>query len=198
MTQQPAEAHANDALDGGNREDRPWVLSEDSGLILHEPHTCALCDRHLEHYRETGIGPSSDSFLEACRADEMKIVAPMSSTYNELKELCDGWKVTVDDLKKEIKAAVNELEAIQKETGENSREIGRVMQELKEVREETASFRREGAGLYEASRCTSRDPLSSQSRPPRRRKNTGHTRTPDAQPTEMDTDSDVQIISPPS
>jgi hypothetical protein len=169
MSQQSAE----DAIgQSGNTEDRPWVFSQDTRLVVHQ--TCACCDRYSDHYRETGMYANSPSFQAACRAERSKICEPLRSTLGELKTLHTNWEVANDNLREETRETKEELEAIKQETDKSSQEFERLSRELEEVREETASIRREG-GLVD------------------------ETRTPRAQPVHINIiDSDIKIISPPS
>jgi hypothetical protein len=204
MSQQPAEVRAHDALDAGNREDRPWVLDETTGIVLHERQTCTLCDRHFDHYRETGMVPSSASFRDACRIDEGQTLRPLWSTFEQLDELCKGWEAVANDFTREINEGTRELETIKQETRERSREFERLSQELKEVREEVARFRHAKTRVVdEVSGLTGHAPQSHHSQPAQRREDAGHTRIPHAQSAQtnnLDSDSDsvVEITPPPT
>ncbi len=164
MSQQPAEVHAHDAPDAGNREDLPWVFHEIACLVMHKHHTCACCERHLDHYRKTGMDLDSASFQSACRLEEGQVRKTLQSTNDELDMLWGYWNVVGEDLKGEIYQATRELEAIRREREECSWEFKRLSQELKEVWGEVASFRHREARLVdEVSGLTTHAPQLHQS-----------------------------------
>jgi myosin heavy subunit len=203
MSQQPAEVCAHDALDAGNREDLLWIFEEITRLPRHEPGTCALCDRHSDHFRETGMVPSSASFRDARRLEEGQTLIPLLSTFKGLDALCKDWEAMANNYAREVNEAARELETIKRENREVSREYDRLSQKLKEEREEVARFRQaEARVMDEVSRLTGHAPQSHHSQPAQRREDAGHTQIPPAQSAQtnnLDSDSDsvVEITPPP-